>query len=118
MSFDETDWLAYRQANLLFAEAVKKMVCAGDIVWVQDYHLCLVPLYLRDLLGRDPAGMGENAQRDINGMFDGLVLGSKESKRSPLSRSGERDARDGALGMDVQIGFFLHTPFPSSEVFR
>jgi trehalose 6-phosphate synthase len=35
MSFDETDWLAYRQANLLFAEAVKKEVQSGDIVWVQ-----------------------------------------------------------------------------------
>lgn len=35
MSFDETDWLAYRQANLLFAEAVQKEVSNGDIVWVQ-----------------------------------------------------------------------------------
>lgn len=35
MSFDETDWLAYRQANLLFAEAVKGVVNSGDIVWVQ-----------------------------------------------------------------------------------
>lgn len=35
MSFDETDWLAYRQANLLFAEAVKDVVNSGDIVWVQ-----------------------------------------------------------------------------------
>lgn len=35
MSFDETDWLAYRQANLLFAEAVKSVVNSGDIVWVQ-----------------------------------------------------------------------------------
>lgn len=35
MSFDETDWLAYRQANLLFAEAVQREVLSGDIVWVQ-----------------------------------------------------------------------------------
>lgn len=35
MSFDETDWLAYRQANLLFAEAVKSVVNSGDVVWVQ-----------------------------------------------------------------------------------
>lgn len=39
MMFDETNWLAYREVNLLFAEAVRKEVKAGDIVWVQDYHL-------------------------------------------------------------------------------
>lgn len=35
MSFDDTDWLAYRQANLLFAEAIQRQVHTGDIVWVQ-----------------------------------------------------------------------------------
>lgn len=35
MSFDDTDWLAYRQANLLFAEAIQRQVLTGDIVWVQ-----------------------------------------------------------------------------------
>lgn len=35
IAFDETDWLAYRQANLLFAEAVRKECNSGDIVWVQ-----------------------------------------------------------------------------------
>lgn len=35
MSFNEGDWLAYRQANLLFAEVVRQHVHPGDIVWVQ-----------------------------------------------------------------------------------
>lgn len=39
MSFDETDWLAYRQANLLFAEAIKDVVKSGDTVWVQGRSL-------------------------------------------------------------------------------
>ncbi|TNY17195.1 hypothetical protein DMC30DRAFT_370105 [Rhodotorula diobovata] len=119
IQFDETDWLAYRQANLLFAEAVQKEVKSGDIVWVQDYHLCLVPVYLRDLLGRDAASMGENGQRDVNAMFEGLTVSTEGAKgvrkQGPTGVNGTHGAN--FVG-DVQIGFFLHTPFPSSEVFR
>lgn len=38
MTFDETDWLAYREANSKFADAVYHVCRSGDIVWVQDYH--------------------------------------------------------------------------------
>ncbi|GAA5918668.1 hypothetical protein JCM6882_004181 [Rhodosporidiobolus microsporus] len=119
IQFDETDWLAYRQANLLFAEAIQKEVSSGDIVWVQDYHLCLAPVFLRDLLGRDPGSMGDNGQRDMAAMFEGLTLGpqaaSKPGSDAPAGVNGTHGAN---FVPDVQIGFFLHTPFPSSEVFR
>ncbi|SCV73512.1 BQ2448_7438 [Microbotryum intermedium] len=120
MSFDETDWLAYRQANLLFAEAVQTLVQSGDIVWVQDYHLCLVPLFLRDLLGRSPASMGEDAQGSVAGMFQGLTLGPQAASPKPGSEepTGVNGTHSRTVISQVQIGFFLHTPFPSSEVFR
>ncbi|GAA5995751.1 alpha,alpha-trehalose-phosphate synthase (UDP-forming) TPS1 [Rhodotorula paludigena] len=119
IQFDETDWLAYRQANLLFAEAIQKEVNSGDIVWVQDYHLCLVPVYLRDLLGRDPGTMGENGQRDVEAMFDGLNLSSDfATKPNSVAPAGINGSHGKEFVGDVQIGFFLHTPFPSSEVFR
>lgn len=35
MSFDEQHWLAYREANLSFAEKVREVVNEGDMVWVQ-----------------------------------------------------------------------------------
>lgn len=38
MLFDETDWMAYREANAKFAEAVMNICKSGDLVWVQDYH--------------------------------------------------------------------------------
>lgn len=38
MLFDETDWMAYREANAKFAEAVMDICQSGDLVWVQDYH--------------------------------------------------------------------------------
>ncbi|KAK4055065.1 Trehalose-6-P synthase/phosphatase complex synthase subunit [Microbotryomycetes sp. JL221] len=119
ISFDETDWLAYRQANLLFAEAVRGVVSSGDIVWVQDYHLCLVPVFLRDLLGRSPASMGEDSQGSVAGMFNGLTLGPQAaSPNNDSSFSGVNGMHGKSVVPDVQIGFFLHTPFPSSEVFR
>lgn len=35
MNFDEHHWLAYREANLSFAEKVREVVRQGDMVWVQ-----------------------------------------------------------------------------------
>jgi trehalose 6-phosphate synthase/phosphatase len=68
--FDFKFWEAYSKANHRFAEAVMQVYQPGDLVWVQDYHLMLLPNLLRKRL------------------------------------------------RNVSIGFFLHTPFPSSEVYR
>ncbi|KAH8726489.1 alpha,alpha-trehalose-phosphate synthase-like protein subunit [Phaeosphaeriaceae sp. PMI808] len=74
ITFDESAWDAYREANRLFAKAVARDVQDNDMVWVHDYHLMLMPQMLREELGT--------------------------SKKN------------------VKIGFFLHTPFPSSEIYR
>ncbi|MDC3956172.1 bifunctional alpha,alpha-trehalose-phosphate synthase (UDP-forming)/trehalose-phosphatase [Polyangium jinanense] len=66
----ERDWESYRRVNERFADLVAAHHREGDIVWVHDYQLMLVPGLLR--------------------------------KKIPNAR----------------IGFFLHIPFPSSEVFR
>jgi trehalose 6-phosphate synthase/phosphatase len=64
------NWDAYEAANERFAEVVAERHRPGDLVWVHDYQLMLVPEQLR--------------------------------RRVPGAR----------------IGFFLHIPFPASEVFR
>ncbi|KAJ3215868.1 Trehalose-6-P synthase/phosphatase complex synthase subunit [Dinochytrium kinnereticum] len=74
ITFDEDHWEAYQQANVAFAEALSKVVKDGDLIWVHDYHLMLLPALLKERLG----------------------------SRMP----------------NVKIGFFLHTPFPSSEIYR
>ncbi|KAK4119112.1 glycosyltransferase family 20 protein [Parathielavia appendiculata] len=74
ITFDESAWAAYREVNRLFAKEVVKDVQDGDLVWVHDYHLMLMPQMLREELG--------NTKKN------------------------------------VKIGFFLHTPFPSSEIYR
>lgn len=74
ITFDESAWEAYKEANRLFAQAIAKEVQDGDLIWVHDYHLMLLPEMLREEIG--------------------------DSKKN------------------VKIGFFLHTPFPSSEIYR
>jgi len=68
--FAAESWYAYRDANERFADAVATKMGNGDLVWIHDYQLMLVPQLLRE--------------------------------RASAAR----------------IGFFLHIPFPSSEVFR
>ncbi len=62
-------WEIYRQVNEKFTDEIVSRYRPGDVVWIHDYQLMLVPRMLRERLP------------------------------------------------DAQIGFFLHIPFPSSEVF-
>ena len=70
VSFDHETWVAYRDANERFAAAILERSRPGDLVWIHDYQLMLVPAMLR------------------------------------------------AAQPDIRVGFFLHVPFPSPEVFR
>lgn len=70
LTFHPQHWEAYVRANRLFLDAIAKRYKPGDLIWVHDYHLMVLPRLLREALP------------------------------------------------DARIGFFLHTPFPSSEVFR
>lgn len=68
--FDERDWPSYYSANQKFANAVIEQTSDNDWIFVQDYHLLLVPQMVR----------------------------AQQHHR--------------------KIGFFLHIPFPSVEVFK
>jgi trehalose 6-phosphate synthase/phosphatase len=63
-------WAVHQHANRMFADVVMQHYQPGDIVWVQDYHLMLLPAILKEYRPR------------------------------------------------MKVGFFLHTPFPSSEIYR
>lgn len=45
--FDEEEWEAYRRVNERFCEAVLAEARPGDTLWIQDYHLMLLPSMLR-----------------------------------------------------------------------
>ena len=46
-TYHARDWDAYQRVNERFAEAVAEVAPPGALVWVQDYHLQLVPQLLR-----------------------------------------------------------------------
>lgn len=63
-------WREYVEVNRLFAEETARRARPGDVVWIHDYQLLLVPKMLRE------------------------------------------------LAPHVRIGFFLHIPFPPTQVVR
>ena len=73
--FDEGSWDTYHEANRLFAQTIANKAREGDMIWVHDYHLMILPQMLRE---------------------EFLAQGKK----------------------NIRIGFFLHTPFPSNEIYR
>src|SRR4051812_15161651 len=69
-SYDPDFWESYSRINERFCEALVREARPGDVIWVHDYHLLLLPGMLREKLP------------------------------------------------EARIGFFLHIPFPSFELFR
>ncbi|HEY1056189.1 MAG TPA: bifunctional alpha,alpha-trehalose-phosphate synthase (UDP-forming)/trehalose-phosphatase, partial [Emticicia sp.] len=47
--YDEECYEAYKNINLDFASQINSIAGYGDMVWIQDYHLLLLPKYLREL---------------------------------------------------------------------
>lgn len=43
----QPDWEAYQEVNCLFAESIAPEVSKKSMVWIQDYHLLLLPQILR-----------------------------------------------------------------------
>ncbi|KAG0207707.1 hypothetical protein BGX28_001104 [Mortierella sp. GBA30] len=68
--YEDGSWKHYVAVNRAFADTIVENYRQGDTIWVNDYHLMLVPNMIRERLP------------------------------------------------DASIGFFLHIPFPSSEIFR
>lgn len=50
VTFESADFEGYREANRLFADAVAAQYRPGDLIWVNDYHLMLLPAMLRERL--------------------------------------------------------------------
>ena len=50
MYFDEAAWEAHQAANRLFAQQIADDINDGDLVWVHDYHLMLLPAMLREVI--------------------------------------------------------------------
>jgi trehalose 6-phosphate synthase/phosphatase len=92
-SFDGKQWASYCRVNEIFAKAAEAELSSCDCVWVQDFHLALVPRMLRENGRRLPIGIFWHVPWPPEQVFRVLPW------RSDLLR--------GMLGSDL-IGF--HTP--------
>ncbi|MBK5202350.1 MAG: bifunctional alpha,alpha-trehalose-phosphate synthase (UDP-forming)/trehalose-phosphatase [Prolixibacteraceae bacterium] len=93
IEFENRYWEAYKKVNSIFAENTLDIIRPGDIIWVQDYQLMLLPKLLRDKMP------------DINiGYFHHVPFPSYEFFRVLPERA---ELLNGLLGADL-IGF--HTP--------
>ncbi len=46
-AFDPAYWGAYKRVNERFAATVRTLAQPSDTIWINDFHLCMVPGYLR-----------------------------------------------------------------------
>lgn len=49
-AFEDHSWNYYRHLNRLFADKIISTYTMGDIIWIHDYHLMLVPAMVREAL--------------------------------------------------------------------
>lgn len=46
--YEPEQWLAYKRVNEKFADSIIAQTNEGDVVWIHDYHLLLLPQLLRE----------------------------------------------------------------------
>lgn len=49
VSYTNEHWVAFKKINQLFAEKIGEVIQDGDILWIHDYHLALVPQLVRSI---------------------------------------------------------------------
>ena len=48
VNYSEVSWKAYMKINRLYAEKILNIIRDGDILWIHDYHLLLLPQMIRE----------------------------------------------------------------------
>jgi trehalose 6-phosphate synthase len=91
---DTEAWYAYQRVNEIFADRVSDEAADGDLIWVHDYHLFLLPRLLRKRLQaqnkRCPVGFSLHTPFPADDFWRGLPV--------------QEELLDGILGSDL-IGF-------------
>lgn len=92
--YENKYWEAYKEVNALFCEKAMEIIEPGDIVWVQDYQLMLVPGMIREKIS------------DVSiGYFHHIPFPSYELFRALPERA---EILKGLLGADL-VGFHTHS---------
>lgn len=105
--YDQNDWETYRRVNHIFCDAILDILRPGDVVWVHDYQLLLLPQMIR-----------KRAPGARIGFFLHIPFPNFEVFRH-LPTRWRREILAGMLGADL-IGFHTHdyTQYFLHSVFR
>lgn len=95
VQYEEEYWQEYQRANQHYAEALLKILRPGDILWVHDYQLMLVPRMIRRHFPEMPIGF-----------FLHIPFPAYEVFRF-LPRAWRVELIEGVLGSSV-VGFHTH----------
>ena len=49
-NYSQEDWEAYQKVNRKFATAIAEVASPGDMIWIHDYQLMLVPQMVREMM--------------------------------------------------------------------
>jgi trehalose 6-phosphate synthase/phosphatase len=93
--YEEEFWQRYRRVNEQFRDALLEFLQPSDVVWIQDYHLMLLPRLLR-----------EKAPQALSGFFLHIPFPSFEIFRL-LPPRWRHDILEGILGADL-VGFHTY----------
>jgi trehalose 6-phosphate synthase complex regulatory subunit len=89
-AYEDHSWKYYVKVNRAFADCIAKNYKRGDVVWIHDYHLLLVPSMLRKMLPEAKIGF-----------FLHIAFPSSEVFRCLATR---KELLEGVLGANL-IGF-------------
>lgn len=93
--YQDEYWQNYKKINQLFLETLLEILQEGDIVWIQDYHLMLLPQLLR-----------QHRPDILTGFFLHIPFPSFEIFRL-LPLTWRKEILEGLLGSDL-IGFHTY----------
>jgi trehalose 6-phosphate synthase/phosphatase len=51
--YNKDNWECYKHVNKIFSDSVMEICKPGDIIWIHDYHLMLMPKMIRDKIGNN-----------------------------------------------------------------
>ncbi|MCZ6777269.1 MAG: bifunctional alpha,alpha-trehalose-phosphate synthase (UDP-forming)/trehalose-phosphatase [Ignavibacteria bacterium] len=55
-TYSASDWDAYKEVNAKFCERIMEVARNDDTIWIHDYHLMMLPKFLRERLPRVSIG--------------------------------------------------------------
>lgn len=92
-AYEDHSWVYYVKVNQAFADKIVKNWKRGDVIWIHDYHLLLVPKMIREKLSDAKIGF-----------FLHVAFPSSEVFRCLAVR---KELLEGILGANL-IGFQIH----------